>query len=80
MFLYEGRGVKLNARLQAFSRRSGVYLSAVRADTVSFKEYLNGASRHTDIDFSLDVFVGNGVIHFIHGDVVIRRDCGNFPC
>ena len=54
--------------------------SAVRSDTIPVKEYLDGTSRHTDIDFSLDVFVGNGVIHFIHGDVVIQRDCGNFPC
>lgn len=28
MFLREGRGVYSNARLQAFSSRSGVYLSA----------------------------------------------------
>lgn len=29
MFLYEGRGVKPSARLQAFSRRSGVYVGSI---------------------------------------------------
>lgn len=53
---------------------------SMRANATALKEYFNYVARQAHVHFSLDVFVGDGVIHLIiHCNMVIERDGSDLP-
>lgn len=53
--------------------------SVVRADAVCVKENLHGSLRDACILFLFNVFIWNGIIHIVDGNVIVRTDSRHFP-
>jgi hypothetical protein len=70
-------------RRHMFFHRAVLTATAMQTDVRTYPaavvEHLNCISGHADIDLTLDVFIWNGIVLLIYGDVVVERHRCRFP-
>ena len=71
------------SRVKNYYIRCGLICPAIQpdmgTDAIPSKEHLHGIPGDAHIHFLANVLIGDGVVHLLHGDVVIRPHCGDLP-